>query len=171
MEEIGLVEALFKKAQTLDNARPAPTGMACCENIDLQRIAGLGAFDRDGTGEGMNARAIYFQVLGQGHTGRNLSAACIDAVDLHFVAGGDMKPRLEGTVPHRVGWVSGEGVLAHDSFTRTDICTSTNALRGSALTPTAARTWRPASPKTCTSRSDAPLITAGESGKPATALT
>jgi hypothetical protein len=53
----------------------------------------------------------------------------------------------------------------------TIICSSTSALRGNALTPTAARTWRPGSPNTSSNKSDAPLMTAGESGKPATALT
>src|SRR5690606_17973550 len=44
--------------------------------------------------------------------------------------------------------------------------TSTAAPRGSSATPTAARAWRPRSPRTSTRRSEAPLITFGWPVKP-----
>src|SRR5579883_3574264 len=49
--------------------------------------------------------------------------------------------------------------------------TSTATLAGSTLTPTAARAWRPASPKTSTMRFDAPFTTCGCCVKSSTELT
>ena len=71
-----------------------------------------------------------------------------------------------------MGGLSGQPVFGHGlSYTATIICSSTSALRGKALTPIAARACRPESPKTATNKSEAPLMTAGGSGKPATAFT
>ncbi len=171
MEEIRLAEAILQKSESLHHAAPAPAAMARRQHIDLQYIAGSCTFDPDGPSESVNARSINAQVFRERGSGGDLSAARVDALDLHFVTRLDTKSRFQQSVPHGVCGLSGKDMLGHGSFTRTVICTSTKALRGSALTPKAARTWRPASPKTRTSRSEAPLITAGESPNPGAALT
>src|SRR5205807_74872 len=55
--------------------------------------------------------------------------------------------------------------------TTTTAATSTVTPRGRPLLPTAARVWRPASPRTSIRRSDAPLITEGWSVKSLVQLT
>ncbi len=55
--------------------------------------------------------------------------------------------------------------------TSTVICTSASTPLGNEPAPTAARACRPASPNKATSKSDAPLITAGTSVKSGAALT
>ena len=83
------------------------------------------------------------------------------------VAGSDREARRQRAVPAGMRGFGGKSVFGHRcAQTSTVICSSTSALRGSAETPMAARTCRPASPKTSTKRSEAPLITLGESGKP-----
>ena len=171
MEEVGLAETIFEKAETFNDAGPSPAAVARVEDFDFEDVAGFGAVNIDGAGEGVDAGAVDGEELGGGHAAVDLAAAGVDALDLHFVAGGDAQARLESAVPDGVGWFGGERVFDHDSFTLTVIWISTRALRGRALTPTAARTWRPASPKISTSRSEAPLMTAGESANPGAALT
>src|SRR4029453_912766 len=58
-----------------------------------------------------------------------------------------------------------------DHSTSATSSTSTANPNGNSLTPMAVLAWRPASPKTCTNRSEAPLATAGCCVKPAALLT
>jgi hypothetical protein len=113
----------------------------------------------------MRVRSMARNSFGR-HAGLHLAAAGVHAFKCHS-SPGSMR-RRGGSERSHTEWVGfgGERVFRHDSFTLTVICTSTRALRGNAFRPTAARTWRPASPNTCTSRSEAPLMIAGESGKP-----
>ena len=99
----------------------------------------------------------------------DLSASGFDALEVDGVAGIDLEARRERAIPARMRGGGIECVIGHR--TETTIWSSTMALRGRAVTPMAARAWRPASPKTSTSKSDAPLITWGESGNPAMVLT
>ena len=173
VEERGLGEAVFEEAEAGDGGGPSPAGVAGEENADLEDVAGFRAVDVDGAGEGVDAGTVDAEVIGGGHAGDDLAAGSIGALELDFVAGVDDEAGLEGVVPEGVGGFGGEDVLGHGSTSRarTAIWTSTMALRGRALTPTAARTCLPASPRSRTRRSDAPLMTAGESSKPGTALT
>lgn len=171
VEEIRIAELFLEKAHAFDNAGPSPAVVAGLECIDLQDVAGLGAFDPDRAGEGVDASAVDGEILFGGHPGTYLAAAGVDALEIDGVPGLDSEAWRECAVPNGVGGLSGQGVGGHDSWTLTVIWSSTNALRGSALTPTAARTWRPASPKICTSKSDAPLMMEGESANPGAAFT
>ena len=171
MEEIGLAETIFEKAETFGDTGPSPIGVTSGEDIDLEDVAEFGTVDEDGAGERVDASAIDGEELRGGGSGADLGAAGVGAFDLDFVARLDVQARREGAVPHGVGGLGGERVHGHDSVILTVICNSTRALRGKALTPTAARTWRPASPKTRTSRSEAPFMTAGESANPGAAFT
>jgi len=118
----------------------------------------------------VDAGTVDGQVLLRGHAGMDLGTAGVEALDVDFVAGCDVEARWEGAIPDGVDGVGGEGVGAHPAIL-TVIWISTRALRGRALTPMAARTWRPDSPKMWMSRSEAPLMTAGESANPGAALT
>src|SRR3974390_468970 len=103
MEEKRIVKPLFEQAKTVYDAGPSPAGVTSSEDIHLKNVAGLSAVDPDGPGERMNARAINAKVLSGGRAGHNLSAACIDTLDLHFVAGLDMYARRERAVPDGMG--------------------------------------------------------------------
>src|ERR1700676_3239553 len=102
----------------------------------------------------------------------HLGAAGVETLQVHRVAGSDREAGRQSAVPSRMNGFGGKNVFGHRfAQTSTVICSSTRALRGKAETPTAARTCRPASPKTSTKRSEAPLMILGESAKPATAFT
>src|SRR5581483_3235608 len=164
-------KALFEKAKALYHAGPTPSAMARREHFDLKRVTRLRVFHPDGSGKCVDTRTVDREIFADRHARLHLPAACIDTCDQHFIAGFDAKARLERPIPDRVSRFGRERVFSHDSFTRTLIWISTRAPRGSALTPMAARTCWPASPKTCTRRSDAPLMTSGELSKPAAAFT
>ena len=151
-KEIGLGEALLEEAEALDDARPAPALVGDFEHVDLEDVAGFGAVDEDGTGEGVNAGAVDGKIFGEVHLGMDLRAARVEALHMNRVAGIDAQARREGAVPDGMRGIGGKGVLLHlvhgapesEWSTSTVICSSTRALRGRADTPMAARTWRPA---------------------------
>src|ERR1700734_1844427 len=99
----------------------------------------------------------------------NLPPGGLDTLEMHGFAGLNIEARRQGAIPSGVSWFSREGVQGHR--TATTIWISTIAFRGRAATPMAARAWLPYSPKTSTSRSEAPLITLGESANPGMQLT
>ncbi len=93
------MKALFQKAESAHNARPAPPAVARRHHIDLQHIAGLRTFNPDGPGQGMDAGSVDVEVLRSRHAWPHLAAARIYAFHLHFVSGLDAQPRLKSTDP------------------------------------------------------------------------
>src|ERR1700728_1021896 len=84
MKEVRLAGGVFQKAKALDDAGPAPAGMPGGEDVDLQHVAGLRAFDPEWPGEGVNPGAIDAQIFCDGHPRLHLPATRVDALDLHF---------------------------------------------------------------------------------------
>src|SRR5580704_3085691 len=172
MEEIRLTKLLFQEAKPSNDACPTPSAVLHSQHIDLQHIARLGAVDADRSGQGMNPAPVDGQKIFHARIRCHLATARVKAAHMHRISRRDGEPRLERAVPARMCGLSGQPVFSHAApYIATVICNSTSALRGRALTPTAARTWRPCSPNTATNRSEAPLMTAGESGKLAIAFT
>ena len=108
MKEIGLLKSIFEKAKAWNDAGPAPAAVAGGEHFDFEDVAGLRAFNPDGTGEGVNAGAVDLEKFRGRHAGMHLSAARVHALDLHLVAGLDAEARLEGAVPDGVSWLGCE---------------------------------------------------------------
>jgi len=103
MEEIGLSEALVEKAEAGDDAGPSPPFVRDFKHIDLQYVARLGAFNRDGAGKRVNAGAVDGKKICQRRIGADLASAGVEAPHVDDVAGCEVEPRFEGVVPHRVG--------------------------------------------------------------------
>ena len=121
MEEVWLAKAILEKAQSFNDAGPTPAAVTRGEDFYFEDVAGLGAFDKDGAGEGVDAGAVDGEEFGGGHAGAHLATARVHALNLHFVAGVDAEAGLERAVPHGVGWFGGKSMFHHDSFTRTVI--------------------------------------------------
>jgi hypothetical protein len=134
------------------------------KNFNLEHVARLCSADEDGTGEGVHATAVDGRKLLERHAAMDLSTRRFDTLEADSVASLDIEARRESAIPAGVGWLSGKNMAAHR--TATTIWISTIACRGRAATPIAARAWRPYSPKTSTKRSEAPLMTFGESANP-----
>ncbi len=139
------------------------------DDLDFENVAGLRTANEHRSGEGVNAATVDAGEIFERDARMDLSASGFDALEVDGVAGIDLEARRERAIPARMRGGGIECVIGHR--TETTIWSSTMALRGRAVTPMAARAWRPASPKTSTSKSDAPLITWGESGNPAMVLT
>jgi hypothetical protein len=58
VEKIGLGEAFFQQAEAVDDTAPAPAFVGDFENVDLEDVAGFGAFDENGAGQGVNAATV-----------------------------------------------------------------------------------------------------------------
>jgi len=91
MEEEGLHETLFEKAEARNYARPTPAFVADLKNIDLKYVAGLCVVDGDGTGEGVDAAAIDGEKFFGGHAGVDLCATGVLAFEADSVAGVDVE--------------------------------------------------------------------------------
>ncbi len=119
MKEIGFAKSIFEKAKALNDAGPAPVGVARGQHIDLQYVARLGSLDPDGPSERVNAAAVDGQVFLGGHPGPHLAAARVHALNLHLISRLNAQTRRKGSVPHGMGGFGRQDVLAHDSFTLT----------------------------------------------------
>jgi hypothetical protein len=142
VEEKWSAEAVFEEAEAFYDAGPTPAVMLRGEDVDLEDVAGLGVFDPDGAGEGVDAGAVDGEILLDRCARMDLRAASVDALDGDLIAGCDAEARREGAIPDGVRGLGGESVPGYGlcSLMRTVICSSTSALRGRAFTPTAART-------------------------------
>jgi len=169
MEKVRLTETILEKAEAFHDGGISPAVMGQVEDFDFEDIAWFRAANQDRAGEGVDAATIDAGKFVERDAGMDLPPGGFEALEMDNVAGVDFEARRKSAIPARVGGGGIEWVFRHR--TETTIWSSTMAWRGRAVTPMAARAWRPASPKTWTSRSEAPLITWGESGKPATVLT
>ena len=104
MEKVRLGEFFFQQSEAADDACPTPAVMLCREDFYLEYIAGLGTFDKDGTGQGMNTCAIDGEKFFSSHSRHNLAATGFEAVEVNRVSICDVESRLERAVPNGVSW-------------------------------------------------------------------
>jgi hypothetical protein len=67
--------------------------MCDLDHINLQYVTWLCTFDENRSGERMNARAVNAGILRHGHARPHLSAAGIEAFQMHGVAACDAESR------------------------------------------------------------------------------
>ena len=140
MKEVVVAELILEEAEAFDGRGPAPAVVGGAEDVDLEDVAGLGAFDPDRPGECVNAGPVDAEEVLGGGARVNLAAAGVEALEVDGVARGDAQARRQSAVPDGVGGFGEKGVGGHGSCSLTVIWSSTSALRGRALTPMAART-------------------------------
>src|SRR6266567_4048054 len=137
MEQIGIAEPVLQKAEAFNDAGPSPANVTRRQHVYLQHIAGFRPVNPDRACERVNTGSIDAEILRRRHPGAHLASARIDTRNVDFVARGDSQSRLKRAIPDRVRGLGRQLMHAHQAFTLTDICNSTSAFLGRALTPTA----------------------------------
>ena len=155
---------------TLDQPHPlcATSRTSICKTSPGSR-----AIDKNGPGERVDAVAIDGQEFGDRHARMHLRTAGIETFQLHGVTRRDCEPRCRCAIPAGMGRLGGKRVSAIaaqfsdlDGHLQLDKRVARQRGNSDRRAHVAA-----ASPKSSTSRSEAPLITLGESAKPGTAFT
>src|SRR6266478_6480517 len=113
MKKVRLVETILEKSEAVDDARPGPTFVSDFENIDLQDVAGRGAFNEYRTRERMNAAAIDGEKFRDSHSRMYLRATRIETRQMQAISGCDAKTRRKHAIPARVGGIRGKSVTSH----------------------------------------------------------
>jgi hypothetical protein len=86
MKKKGLAKVFLEEAKSGDHARPTPTPVLHLQDLNLEHIAGLGAFDSYGTGERMNPAPIDGLKIFHARAWRYLAAAGVEAAHVHRVS-------------------------------------------------------------------------------------
>ena len=100
--ERGIGELVREQAETRDARRPAPVGRPEIEQIDLQGVAGLGAFDGDRSVDLVDAIEIEVGEVVQRRGRRQLPAARIETVERDRAARCHRGDGWDGGVPGEV---------------------------------------------------------------------
>ena len=85
MKEIRLTKLLFQKTEPRDHARPAPAQVLHLQNLNLEHIAGFGAVDPDGAGQGMNPAPVDGQKILHARAWFYLAAAGVEAAHVYRI--------------------------------------------------------------------------------------
>src|SRR5277367_4728665 len=93
MEKKRLGKAFLQEAQAIDYAAPAPALMGNFQDLDLQNVAGFRAYNKNRSGQGVDASAINLEEFAQAHGWMDLRAAGIQAIQMNGVTGGDAETR------------------------------------------------------------------------------
>ena len=87
VKEIRLTKLLLKETEPGDHARPTPAQVLHLQDFNLEHIAGLGAVDPDGAGQGMNPAPVNGQKIFHARARRYLTAAGVEAAHVYRVSG------------------------------------------------------------------------------------
>ena len=95
-------ELVREQPETRDRRRPAPVGRLEVEQLDLERVAGLRAVDRDGPVDLVDAREVERRDLLDGRRRGQRAVARVEQVELDLVAVADGLDRRDRRVPGEV---------------------------------------------------------------------
>ena len=101
-----LGEVLRQQPEAGDARGPAPVRRLEVEQLDLQRVAGLGTLDRDRPVDLVDPREVEGRQVLDASSPGDLAARGIEGVDLHHLAAADGRDRLDRTVPGQVELVA-----------------------------------------------------------------
>jgi hypothetical protein len=111
-EEMGVGEFAREQAEAGDEAGPGEAVVGVGLDYDFEGVAGLGAVDGDGAGEGVDLERVELGgEVGGGPIGFHLPAGGVGAAEGDGVAGGDGEARRGGVVPAVAERLGGEDVV------------------------------------------------------------
>ena len=98
----GIGEVVGEQPEARDARRPAPVGRLELEEVDLERVAGLGAVDRDRAVDLVDAVEVEASEVLDRRSRRQLAAAGVEQVELDDGAAVDGLDRRDRRVPREV---------------------------------------------------------------------
>ena len=100
-------ELVGEEPEPGDDRRPAPARRLEVEQVDLERVARLGAVDRDRPADLVDAIEVQGEELGHAAVGIELAAARVEQIELDDAARVDRRDRLDRRVPRQVVAIAG----------------------------------------------------------------
>ena len=106
--QVRVGKVVRQQPEARDRGRPAPVGRDELEQVDLERVAGLGSLDGHRSGDLVDLVEDERLERGGGRVRVDLAVRRVEAVEFDDVPGADARHRLDGRVPGEVVLVSAD---------------------------------------------------------------